>query len=77
MKNKIKVSYMGRYININKSAYGNRREMVNAWLAMAEQVNMFGSIINHKYNLGDCLLCKFNLINKNQIRKNPYFKEKK
>ena len=75
MKNKIKLRYGQRYINVKHSGFDLSK--IEAYLSFAELVNDYSSVINHPYFLGDCLLCKLNIIDKRQIKKNPYYKEKK
>lgn len=59
---------------ISELNFGANLDWVAGILVAANSANSFNSVSNHKFSLGDSILLKFNLINKKQVRKNPYFR---
>lgn len=59
---------------LNQVLFKKNPERMRGLLDMANLLNEWGGQIRHPYALGDCLLCKFNLLTKRQIRNNPQWK---
>jgi hypothetical protein len=50
-----------------------KQSFIKGILLAANFAGQFNSVCQHEFNIEDCILLKFNLINKRQIRKNKHY----
>jgi hypothetical protein len=50
-----------------------KQSLIKGILLAANFAGQFNSVCQHEFNIEDCILLKFNLINKRQVRKNKHY----